>query len=65
MRVSHRRAFRDPRVLDAWRVLGPHWQDVFAPELAGLLEEAIEEHHRGGAIAWIEDRLAAELDAGV
>ena len=34
-----------------------------ALELCGLLEEAIEEHHRGGAIAWITDRLVAELDA--
>ncbi len=32
-------------------------------EMTGLLEESIEEHNRGGAIAWIEDRLSAELDA--
>lgn len=33
-------------------------------EMVGLLEEALEENDRGGAIAWIESRLAAELDAG-
>ncbi|WP_077081624.1 hypothetical protein [Mycobacterium numidiamassiliense] len=35
-----------------------------ALELCGLLEEAIEEHDRGGAVAWIEARLLVELDAG-
>lgn len=34
-----------------------------ALELTGLLEEAIGEHDHGGAIASIENRLAAELDA--
>ncbi len=32
-------------------------------EMSGLLKEAIEEHHPGGVIAWIQGRLTAELDA--
>lgn len=32
-------------------------------ELASLTEEAVNESHPGGFIAWIQDRLVAELDA--